>query len=156
MKEIKRTRTIEEVTGYEAEDGTWFKTKEECEKYEETAKAVIRRNFKRLMIGEEFPECHIWERFGYGSEEFNLAIIEIKNEDDLRAVNMLAELEKCGSVSPDYIGKRVLVSIGYNGEFDCNLCPRTEEELIDQFKNDIAKFFHPKAKESDNNDKSEM
>ena len=69
---------------------------------------------------------------------------------------MLAELEKCESVSPDYIGKRVLVSIGYNGEFDCYLCPRTEEELIEQFKEDIKKFFHPKAKEGEANDKSEM
>lgn len=144
MKEIKTTRTIEEVTGYEANDGTVFKTKEECEKYEQTARAVIRNNFKRLMVGEEFCEASIWERFGYGSEEYMLAVIDVKNEEDFKAVQMLCEFEKCGQVkAKDFIGKRILVNVGYNCDYDSYLNPRTEDELIEQFKADIKKFFHP-------------
>lgn len=45
MKEIKQSRIIEEVTGYEAFDGTVFKTEEECIKYEGTAEAVITKRF---------------------------------------------------------------------------------------------------------------
>ena len=40
MKEIKEIRTIEEVVGYEAYDGTKFVDKTECEKY-------ITRNLER-------------------------------------------------------------------------------------------------------------
>ena len=144
MKEIKRTRTIEETVGYEANDGTMFKTEEECKKYEETARAVIRSNFKRLIVGEEFYECRIWENFGYGSEEYKLAVIEVKNEEDFKTVQMLCESEKCGQVeAKDCIGKRVLINLGYECDFDSYLNPRTEEELIEEFKANIKKFFHP-------------
>lgn len=157
MKELKRTRTIEEIRGYEANDGTFFSSKEECEKYEKTARAVIFNAFKQLVVDRIFPECFIWENYGYGSEEFSMAIIEIKNEDDLRAANMyFEEFKFCDQLTRDYIGKRILVNLGYGNEGDCRICPRTEEELIEQFKNDITKFFHPKAKESDSNDESKM
>ena len=148
MKEIKRERTIEEVCGYEANDGRIFSSKEECEKYEKTARAVIFNAFKQLVVDKIFPECNIWEGYGYGGEEFNMAIIDIKNEEDLRAANMyFEEFKFCDQLNRDYIGKRILVNLGYNSEGDCSICPRTEEELIKNFKKDMAKFFHPKAKE---------
>lgn len=40
MKAITNVKTVEEIVGYEACDGTRFTTKEECQKYEDTAKAV--------------------------------------------------------------------------------------------------------------------
>ena len=88
MKTLKYTKTEEIITGYEADDGHVFATEEECKKYEETARGVILHDLKQLMIGEPFAECGIWERFGYGSEEFMLAVIEIKNADDLHTVKM--------------------------------------------------------------------
>lgn len=150
MKEIKRTRTIEEVTGYEAEDGTVFKTKEECEKYESTAKVVVYKAFKELMVdGKPFAECNIWEDFGYGSEEFDLAVIEIKDETDLEIANRYYELNGGFNISKDFIGKKVLVDIGfcYDKVKEYNPNPRTKEMLIEQFTKDIAKFFEPEAKE---------
>ena len=130
MKEIKRTRTVEEVVGYEASDGTRFNNQEECKKYEETAKGVIFNEFKRLIIGEPFGECTIWSDYGYGSDEFQLAVIEIKNADDLHTANMFAEAYKFGYVfTNDFIGKRILINLGYYGSYgDCGLYPRTEEE----------------------------
>jgi len=152
MKEIKRVKTIEEITGYEACDGKWFANKDECLKYEETARAVIFKEFKQLMIGEPFPECNIWENFGYGGEEFEYAIIEIKNENDLHIANMFSEVYNYGfTFKNDMIGKRLLIALGYDGSYgDCCLCPRTEDELIEIFQRDIKKFFRPEEKKDDN------
>ena len=154
MKEIKHTRMVEEIIGYQAEDGKNFRSKEECETYEETAKAVIFNEFKQLMInGEPFSENNIWENFGYGNEDFALAVIEIKDEHDLHIANMYSEAYKYGYTFPkEMIGKRVLVSLGYFGAYgDCAFFPRTEEELIESFSKTIEKVFHTddelKAKE---------
>ena len=152
MKELTHTKTVTETYGYQAYDGAFFSSKEECEKYEITAKAVIFNEFKRLFVGEDFSETQIFENFGYGSDEWGKAVIDIKNADDLHAVNMWIENAKycdhTGGLDNSYIGKRLLVNLGQYGDFgDCNLYPRTEEELIEDFKRDIAKFFHPTPKE---------
>jgi len=149
MKELKTTKTIEEIYGYQASDGKFFEDKAECKKYEQTAEMVIYNDFKRLMVGgDTFSENQIWENYGYGSDDFSLAVIEIKDEADLRIANMFGEIHKKGTLSPDVIGKRILVSIGNEYNYDCGWFARTEEQLIEDFKKDIAKFFHPK-KESD-------
>lgn len=152
MKEIKNTRTIEEVICYEAEDGTRFKNKEECETYENTAKSVIFNEFKQLMVGEPFSECSIWEKYGYGGEEFELAVIEIKNADDLHTANMFAKAYGYGYVFPnEMIGKRVLVNLGYCGSYgDCNINPRTEEELVEDFKKNLKYFFYTEKERGEN------
>ena len=152
MKEIKDVRMIEEIRGYEANDGTFFKSKEECEKYEGTAKAVITAEFNRLVVGNEFSEYLFFEGFGSGCDDFDMAIIDIKDADNLHKVNMLCALHKMDQITSDYIGKRVLVSLGYGRGFDCNLYPRTEEELIEGFKAQIKKYFHPEDKERKESD----
>lgn len=146
MKEIKTTRTIEEVTGYEANDGKRFSSKEECEKYEQTAEAVINNDFNELFIVGEFPECSIFESFGYGSEEFWMTVIEINNTNDLEIANRYFEFHTKGKCRIDskYIGKRVLVNIGYEWDHDVNPNPRTYEELVDQFKKETEKYFKTK------------
>ena len=144
MKEIKRTRTIEETIGYEATDGKRFITKEECELYEKTAKVVIYNEFRQLMINEPFSETDIWENYGYGNEEFQLAVIEIKNADDLHTANMFSQVYGYGfTFTNDHIGKRMLVSLGYDGSYgDCCMCLRTENDLLEMFAKDIHKFFY--------------
>lgn len=50
VQNITRTKTIEEIikTSYIAEDGTVFRTQDECEKYEESALFVVSNKLKRL------------------------------------------------------------------------------------------------------------
>lgn len=153
MTELKTKKTIEEVYGYQATDGTIFPSREECEKYEKTAANVINTRFKSLMVGgEPFPEYQIWESFGGGSDEYEYAVIEMKNADDLKIANMYGELHGKGALSEEYIGKRILVTLGDRYcNYDSDWYPRTEEDIIEQFKKDVAKFFRPK-KESEKND----
>lgn len=147
MEEIKRERIITEVIGYEAFDGKRFDNKEECEKYEKSAYGVRYKELKSLMIGGDvFNECSIYESFGYGSEEFELAVLDIKNQDDLGTANKYFELVSNGNaqlIDKKYIGKRVLVNVGYLHDRDVNPYPKTEEELIQNFKNDIGRFYRP-------------
>lgn len=156
MKEIKTKRYVEEVCCYEANDGKRFKSKEECYAYEETAKAVIYEDFRRLMVGEPFCEAVIWEDYGYGSEDFMLAIIEIKNAEDLHSANMFAEAYKfCGRFSSEDIGKRMLINLGYYGSYgDVGFCQRTESELIEVFTKNLQKYFDPEKKEGESSDNS--
>ena len=48
-------------------------------------------------------------------------------------------------ISKDFIGKRVLVNIGFcfDSVKSINPNPRTKEMLIEQFTKDMAKFFEP-------------
>ena len=129
MKTITNVKTVEEIVGYEACDGTRFTTEEECKKYENTAKAVIKSRFKKLVI-KEIEGCDITDcgsRFtGAGcDEDWYYALVEIKDENDLKTAQMYHVIE--GSKSGKYgfdetmIGKRVIVGIG------SGIYPRPEE-----------------------------
>lgn len=154
MKEIKYTRTIEEIVGYEASDGKQFKTEEECRKYENSAKYAIYDQFIRLSVNGTFEECRIWENYGYGSEDYNLIVVHIKDENDLKVANMFAEMqvpntknEEKNRFSSSLIGKKVLVAIGNDYDTSCYIYG-TEDEIVDKFRNDIDKFFNPKEEET--------
>lgn len=161
MREIKTTKTIEEVTGYEAFDGQVFKTKEECEKYERSAIAVIKKRLNSIAVsvdsyGYTFSECEIFESYGYGSEDYQYMVVDIKNEDDLKAVNQYYELIRkennykendgdCLLVPDRYIGKRTMICIGNEYDMALHPCPKTMEELIENFTKDISNFFLTQA-----------
>lgn len=146
-------RIVEEVVSYIAYDGETFKSEEECIKYESSAKAAIEQAFYKLMInGEPFFESDIWENYGYGSEEFLVAIIDIKDANDLEIANRYYAFHKTNKemlMGSEYIGKRVLVNIGYCYDVikSINPNPRTEKELIEEFKNEMSTFFNPKSQE---------
>lgn len=159
MKEIKNTRTIEEIVGYEAVDGTRFDSKEECEKYDKTAKAVIVSEFKKRIVrdmevsdftkyGEiPFTEC---------GEEWYVAHVKIKNQEDLKACNMFCQLVRGESYfTDDMIGKDLLVSIGYgsrDGRRDYDICwvYGTVEDCVNQYLNALMSIIKT-PEETENN-----
>lgn len=120
MREIIKTRTIEEVVGYEACDGTRFDTKEECEKYEKIAvRAVIVELFKKLVVNyiEEATITNWGDGFaGSGvGEDWYYALVKINNEADLDVLRMYKELTRPTAnqeITEDLIGKEIIVGIG--------------------------------------------
>lgn len=84
MKETYVTREVKELF-YEASDGTTFKDKSECKKYEESAKCVLLTKYKPLVVKESNPE----ELFHTGSEEEELDVIKIAKEEDIDIVMQL-------------------------------------------------------------------
>lgn len=144
MKKIEVEKVIKEDVGYESNDGHVFETESACRDYENSANYVIEMEFKKLLVGNEtFAESDIFTNQGYGSEEYKMGVLDIKNADDLKIANQYMHSRLNKIMSPDVIGKKVLVNIGYPFDqiqgIDPN--PRTEEELIEQFKNDIHCFF---------------
>ena len=119
MKEIKETRMIEEVVGYEAYDGTRFADRRECEKYEKlTAEEAINKAFSNLIVAmfeeDDFTQCgdsFIGSGVGEGC---GIAVIKMKTEDDVNKANAFQHMHHRSAqkhFTTDMIGKEILVYI---------------------------------------------
>lgn len=93
VKEVKQTKTIEEVVriDYIAEDGTVFRTEEECKKYEESALFVVSKQLKRLdNIKNGASEYDIYDEC---SEEYLIEIFNAENERDIENIRRYVYLK---------------------------------------------------------------
>jgi len=55
------------------------------------------------------------------------------------------------NIGTEFIGQKVLINLGYAGSYgDCGLYPRTMLKLMEQFNDDLDKFFNPKEAKNDN------
>lgn len=162
MKVLERTKEIKEVYGYESGDGIYFKTEEECRKYEETARYAINKAFFDLCVRKNkndtrktIEEWALFEGFGNGSD-YEFVILEVKNEEDLKTVNMYrkehlsqSEIERgLNEFDKKYIGQRVLVAIGdsYSG-YDNFYIYGTLDEMVEKFKKQMNGWFNPVIEE---------
>lgn len=135
MKAITTTKTIEEIKGYEASDGTFFKDKAECEKYEGTCKCVIMKEFKELVIGE----CTEFSILDAGSDESGYYIVKINDSHDVEVVNKAIHFfyKNAKLLTSDVIGKEVMVYVDYDGELSG--CTTTIDELIESIRKSYEK-----------------
>lgn len=81
MKEI----SVEQKTyihKWEAKDGTQFNSREDCEKYENSAKCVVLAKYKDFVI-KESDEYHL---FGIGNEDCQIDIVRVSNEKAINAI----------------------------------------------------------------------
>lgn len=139
MKEITTTKTI--TIGYEAFDGQRFNTAEECTKYEQSAKGVIRKSAEDLMVGKARSVESLYDCFCC---EDALCVWDITNADHLQIVNQyLDNIDYGVRVDPKYIGKRVAAIAGAYDGWATVL--GTEEELREQFNARLARVFHPET-----------
>lgn len=78
-REVKRT--VEEVVRveYVAEDGTVFRSEDECRKYEESALFVVRKRLKRLNKKYQSQ----YSLFDHGHEDDEIEIFDIQTQEDL-------------------------------------------------------------------------
>ena len=139
MKEL--TKEVTEVYAYQAEDGKIFSSKEECEKYENSAYSVIKRDFEKLKLAE-YSECDVFENQGYGSEDYMYWLVEIKDSNDLFIANRFSEIAK----SPTRfgfgdMGKKLLVGMGYYWEGLKVSCIRSYDDIIAEFTKDMNNIF---------------
>ena len=141
MKEIKTTKTIEEITGYEAFDGNRFSTKEECEKYEAGAVQAAKLAAWHYLVADR---CD-YEIFG--SEDCGLYVFDIPDVKAYEIVLHWAQMDGAYALdkfTPDYIGKRVALRWS---EWDSNdFIPvyATEEAMIAWYTERIRKMFADK------------
>jgi len=152
MRELTRERT--EVYGVESYDGHVFyvdrdttleKAKEECQKYENTAEGVIAKEFEKYVI-KIVSECELTGDLGVGTDEYMIAIVDIKDEEALKAINMYIRLknEKRENVDKKYIGKRVAISLGVawqEGYDNVGYVYGTFDEYTERIKESIRKIY---------------
>ena len=104
MKELTKTVTTTEVTGYEAFDGTVFQSKEECRKYETSAATVAKQAAWHYLVADRGE----YDLFRY--DDVGLLIFDVP---DIKAFGIIANWANlCGvwdanRFTPDYVGKRV-------------------------------------------------
>lgn len=82
MKQIKeeKTREIKETfTYYEALDGTRFTDSDECIKYEETARCVIKSKVMKLIVSKDNDA---WELLG-GVDDHLIVAFRMRDKEDV-------------------------------------------------------------------------
>ena len=88
MKEIKTEKKIYSIS-YEAVDGTTFTCKDECEKYEQSAKAVLWAKFKKLVVKEGTE----YSMFTIGCDDNTVYAIKMKTKADADVLKQLWVLD---------------------------------------------------------------
>lgn len=84
MKEIIKERTsVEKYTVYEAVDGTQFDYREDCEKYENSAKGVLRGKLSRLIVNDQYGEYSL---FKCGCYDGTIIAVKLPTEADVDIV----------------------------------------------------------------------
>lgn len=81
MKEITITKTLNEVI-YQAIDGTKFTSKDECIKYDNTAKAVIMSEYNELIISR----TNEYELLGMGNSDTIIDVVSVKTYEDKQVI----------------------------------------------------------------------
>ena len=84
MKEIKRTIESYEFV-FVAIDGTEFKDKEECRKYEESARGLLMTKFMPLVVKEKTE----FQIFGAGNDDSAITIVKLESQADADIVLQL-------------------------------------------------------------------
>lgn len=107
MKELKRS--VEQVYGYEAIDGTYFEDKDECEKYDKSANAAAFAAAKKL-VGKESCADTAFGMFCTCCED-QICIYHIKTADDLQVLNTYIKAKNTFNdiAGPEMIGHKVAV-----------------------------------------------
>ena len=140
MKEQKITRTIEEVNGYIADDGTWFKNKEQCLEYEASAKMVVYNMVKEKMIGK----TDIQNLFGEGDPDSDVEIFLVDSMNTLELLNRYVYLytydKKENLVSTDMIGKKIIICWSYDKDY-C-WCKGTIEDVLKEIRESYEKVIN--------------
>lgn len=146
MTEVKVTRTVEEVTGYKAIDGTYFRDVEECKKYEESAKCVAFAKVKEYRI------CRIseYDLFDAGCDDREYDIFRVENEkvfDDIM-MYIASKIYSPDSYMPDFIkrkndfiGKEMIVRWSYDEDW---CCIQKLDDILKEITESYTKAITPK------------
>ena len=101
-KESRKEEKIIYTDIFIANDGTEFKTQEECEQYEKSWEGTISVSFQKVPHTKT-TEMR-WLGDWAGSEEFDIYLIKPRNLDDIRVINEYFNLSSSQMLTQDNIG----------------------------------------------------
>lgn len=150
MKIIKK-EYINYIEEYEAVDGTIFNSKEECIKYENSAAAVLKSRYKKLVI----KETNEWDLFKCGNEDEFIDVIKLWSEKDIDLVLQLSCLynphlkddliDKHRKLLEKAYNENTLVFISKGNEYDTNFWIRTSESEMNDTINELYKLMNERT-----------
>ena len=136
VNEVRKTETIEKLvrTEYIAEDGTVFRSEEECKKYEESALFAISKELKRLDNKKNgASEYDIYDEC---SDEYLVEIFNAETERDIENIRR-------------YVYLKALSNSSYARKEDVDLPNITAgHEVIIHWNYDVAHIPEPYASNS--------
>lgn len=152
MKEIREERTrTEYVTFFVANDGERFTSREECEKYEKTARCVLFSKYNALVVGETEEE----PLTGFGSDENLVQIVVPKSEKDIDLILQVfaflngdgewakSRIEKYRETLANAVGEKIIVGRGCDD--DCFWVLGTERDYLSRISQRIADACEKKS-----------
>ena len=101
MKSVSKEVT-NTIYGWEAIDGTFFDNKEECQKYENSAKTVILAKYNKLVVKSGSEE----ELFYIGCGDNTVDVVKISKYSDIDVILQLHTLIN-GTPSEDSLNKQI-------------------------------------------------
>lgn len=145
MKEITREVTKTETMYYEAVDGARFSSREECEKYEKSAKCVVLKEIEKYKLGR----ISEYELFEAGCDDYGTDIYNIANAEVLNKLNIYRNLcdPHIQNIGEEYIGKPILLAWDYEECSSYNL--GTIDELLGRIRNNYIKAITPKEEKKE-------
>lgn len=139
MKEVY-VEEVKKVFKYEAIDGTLFNSKEECIKYENSAKVAVKALYKKLII-KSIAET---ELFSVGSDDNTLELVKVKTQEDIKILLQMcyiynitheSSLDRITKLATKAMETNDIIIIGRGYEEDCFWIIDTKQDLINQFNN---------------------
>lgn len=143
MKEVRIARTVEDIY-YEAIDGERFSSKEECEKYDKTASAVIKAKYNALVIKSNtmYSICE-------ACNDYCVDLVKVNNEGELHSLNMYLKMVADNGyggvfkpVASTEIGKEMMIYYGYDAEWYEII--GTKAEFLEAISKEIDKMWERK------------
>lgn len=80
---------IEYITKYKAIDGTVFNDRAECEKYENTAKCIVKTKFDKLVINRRHSSYDLFD----GCDDTTVLVVRMKDKKDMDTVLQMLFIE---------------------------------------------------------------
>lgn len=111
MKEITKQRTVD-YTVYQAEDGTEFSDRRECEIYDNSALGILFAKLKNITLRED-DLCDI---FNFGLCDLYTHVIIPKTLEDIETIQRIYSIVNHTSVclGKEHIGSIILMHIYWN------------------------------------------
>lgn len=108
------------VTAYKAIDGTIFDDRNECEKYDKTATAVIMAKYQNLVVKSMSEEDLFW----CGSCDSTIDIVKITKQEDVDiilqafSINGYSDFSKPSRICAEALENNdfIFISRGYEGD----------------------------------------
>lgn len=159
VNEVRQTKTIEELirTEYIAEDGTVFRSEEECKKYEESALFAVSKQLKRLDNKKNgASEYDIYDEC---SEEDLVEIFNAETERDIENIRRYVYLKALSNNS--YVNKKAVdlpnITSGHeviiHWGYDVDSCWTIGNGSIDAFcgyiRDNLMSLITPKEENAD-------